>query len=134
MDTRFIEASNGVNYGKFMVARFDMEETLRKTAMPEAVGTESFFSYAGLRRMTPERTLVMDLQTGEGAEFSLRGGRQEAAWALRERHPKLWVCPLFPPFLGWLFDFVQTQPDPRRHELDLESIPNFIDLTGKDAL
>lgn len=128
MDTRFIEASTYINHGKFMVARFDHEERLATTALPGMEGQPLFMNSGGLRRLNPDRTLVVDLQTGEGAEFSLSGGRQEAKWALEQKHPRLWICPLFAPFLGWLFDFNIDGLVP------LTDLPRHIDLNGKDRL
>jgi hypothetical protein len=43
--------------------------------------------------------LVTDLQTGEGAMFS-PGGLASAD--LNRKH-RVWVCPMFEPFLIWLY-------------------------------
>ena len=95
MQTRFIEASNhqagGMNWGKFMVARFSPEEWERKS------------TFGGLymlpeRGWTPSHLLVVDLQTGEGALFR-QGGH---ALSDLNKH-RIWVCPLFEQFLEWLY-------------------------------
>lgn len=109
MITHFIEATNGpCNWGKFMVARFT----------PEQWAARSFISAGeGLLRgrgWTPDHVLVLDLQTGEGAML-LPGGC--AAADLHKR--RIWVCPLFEPFLEWLY-----QQDLR----DLAQLPAHIDL------
>lgn len=123
MYTHFIEATNGGNHGKFMLARFTAEEAATTSCLPGLEGQSIFFNRGGRRKMTPGRTLVMDLQTGEGAEFSLKGGglppAEEAKWALRETH-RIWVCPLFEPFLCWLFEQGADQP--------LGALPRFVEL------
>jgi hypothetical protein len=59
--------------------------------------------------------IVFDLQTCEGTAFR-PGGR--AKYDL-DKH-KIWVCPLFEPFLEWLYK--QPQHD------DLTALPDTIDL------
>lgn len=95
MKTRFIEATNveagGMNWGKFMLARFDEEEWTRRSAVDQRIQLHA-------RGWTPEHILVMDLQTGEAAML-LPGG---SAYHDLEKHA-VWVCPLFEPFLRWLY-------------------------------
>src|SRR3990167_2708143 len=107
MQTTFIEVTNGPrNWGKFCVAKFDAAEWARRSAVvPET-------TLVGDRGWTSDHVLVLDLQTGEGAMF-LPGG---LASADLEKH-KIWVCPLFEPFLEWLYQ----QPDPMQ-------IPAHLDL------
>jgi len=110
MKHRFVEAtSNAGNFGKFMVASFDDDDW----AIPSVVDG---FPLIGSRGWTPKHILVVDLQTGEGAIFRPGG----LASADLDRH-RIWVCPLFEPFLAWLY----TQPDPTepaRH-VDLGDAP-----------
>jgi len=97
MIVRFIEVTNGPqNWGKFLVAQFDSTEWRRLSAVD---GT----SLLSNRGWTKDHVLVFDLQTGEGALFR-HGGH--ARYDL-EKH-RIWVCPLFEPFLEWLY----KQPDP----------------------
>lgn len=109
MITKFIEATNGpLNWGKFMVGRFDKEWSYK------SVVDEDGPSLLWGRGWTPEHILVVDLQTGEGAMFMPRG----FAPADLNKH-KIWVCPLFEPFLTWLY--VQDLSD-------LDKLPAHIDL------
>lgn len=94
MKTKIIEASNGFNWGKFLVGQFDSEwerrPALEETKLPllTAVG------------WTEQHRVVLDLQTGEGGIFfAVPSGYPTADL---EKH-KVWVCPLFEPFLGWLY-------------------------------
>lgn len=57
---------------------------------------------------------VLDLQTGEGAFF--RPGGYAAADL--EKH-RVWVCPLFEPFLEWLY---------RQDLTDLGQLPRLVEL------
>jgi hypothetical protein len=58
--------------------------------------------------------IVMDLQTGEGAIFRPGG----YAHADLEKH-QVWVCPMFEPFLEWLYK-------QNRHALD--ALPRMVEL------
>ena len=64
MKTKFIEATNvdagGMNWGKFMVARFTESEWQRRSE----VGGQSMLAERGWAK---DNLLVLDLQTGEGA-------------------------------------------------------------------
>jgi hypothetical protein len=108
MKNVFIEATNGPqNWGKFMVARFDAE-----WARPSAI--EPFRSLLGAVGWAHEHILVFDLQTGEGAIFKPGG----LASADLQKH-RIWVCPLFEPFLAWLY---------RQDLTDLDRLPKHVDL------
>jgi hypothetical protein len=101
--TIFIEATQnikqGPNHGKFMIAMFDGEEWKRPSALGEAVGGMGAGGSLLRRcRLTPRDLLVMDLQTGEAAVFC-HGGFAMADLGKR----RVWVCPLFEPFLNWLY-------------------------------
>lgn len=113
MITVFIEATNGEqNWGKFMLARFDLEEWVR----PSMFGGQLLPQIGWCTK----HLLVMDLQTGEGGLFMLGGN----AHADLEKH-EIWVCPLFEPFLEWLYkqDFV-----------DIRSLPRQIDLPDAEFM
>jgi hypothetical protein len=94
MRTHIVEVTNGPNnWGKFLIGQFDHEwehtsaVDLGRRLLP-AIGWGPGSAY----------TLVVDLQTGEGAIFLLGG----LASADLQKH-KIWVCPMFEPFLEWLY-------------------------------
>jgi hypothetical protein len=120
MLTKFVEVTNEVggrpfNWGKFMVARFTEGEWARQSNEP----------VAGMIRLPlldmigwgARHVIIFDLQTCEGAAF-LPGGYPKADL---EKH-KIWVCPLFEPFLEWLYTQDLT---------NLDALPNYVFL--KDA-
>jgi hypothetical protein len=122
MITKFIEAkSDGGNWGKFMVARFTPQEWNQRSALlAEHRGTAwndtpSLLSTVGWGR---QHVLVMDLQTGEGAVFR-PGGH---AGSDLNKHA-VWVCPLFEPFLEWLYKKDLTR---------LSDLPDLVDLKGAE--
>ncbi len=122
MELKIVEAGhpvneNGVggNWGKFGIARFDVEWADK----PEFPGTDGFPHIPLLAQLGwgPEHIWVLDLQTGEGALF-LPGGLAKADL----RKHRIWVCPMFEPFLEWLWEHTRTGRDwyarlPRRVEL-----------------
>lgn len=95
MQTKMIECTNGFNWGKFLVGRFTPEEWAVRSSV------DGVLSLIGGRGWTLEHLLVLDIQTGEGAIFRPGG----SAKADLDKH-QIWVCPLFEPFLTWLY----TQP------------------------
>lgn len=108
MKIKFIEATNGPsNWGKFMLGRFEEEWRVRSAVAPATL------LLAG-RGWSPEHLLVVDLQTGEGSIFRPGG----MAHADLEKH-RIWVCPLFEPFLEWLY---------KQDVSDLDKLPAHIDL------
>lgn len=113
METKFVEVTNGPrNWGKFCIARFEQDEWLR----PSVVAPE--LSMLAGRGWTPKHVLILDLQTGEGAVF--RPGGLPSADLNKHR---VWVCPLFEPFLEWLYQ----QPDPF-------DVPDHVDLPEAEFL
>lgn len=110
MITKFIEVTNGPrNWGKMMLGRFTPEEWSRKSI----VSPEHFLLWG--RGWSRDHIFVLDLQTGEGGIF-MPGG---SARADLNKH-KIWVCPMFEPFLEWLY----KQPDLS----DLDKLPALVDL------
>jgi hypothetical protein len=63
---------------------------------------------------------VLDLQTGEGVVLRPGGN----AKADLDEH-RVWVCPMFEPFLVWLY----KQPDPRK----LYELPDVVTLGEAEA-
>jgi hypothetical protein len=113
MLTKIVEVTNEFNWGKFMLARFDKEWGHRSALSG---------SQAPLLREIgwgPEHLWVLDLQTGEGAFFRLGG----LARADLNKH-KIWVCPMFEPFLEWLYQQDVT---------DLSVLPDLVRLPEAEA-
>jgi len=117
MHTVFIEATQGAttgpNHGKFMVARFD-HEWFRPSAIPMLEGTIRPLSLLRMCGWTEHHLWVCDLQTGEGAFFRPGG----LARADLERN-RIWVCPMFEPFLTWLYTQDLT---------NIDALPNLVEL------
>lgn len=107
MRTRFVEATQGVeagiNWGKFMVALFDPEEWARPSEMLARRGDSR--SLLRSQNWDGENVFVLDLATGEGAIFK-PGGLSSADL---DKH-RVWVCPMFEPFLAWLYEFIGARP------------------------
>jgi len=118
MKTKFIEAvtktdSNAKNWGKFMLARFDEDEWNRQST----VGSHALLREVG---WAPLHLMVFDLQTGEGAIFKPHG----SAHADLEKHA-VWVCPMFEPFLTWLYTQDVT---------NIELLPSYVEIEGEFML
>ena len=117
METKIIEASSvdqhgqGCNWGKFMLGRLDHE-------WGATSGVDSSMLLRG-RGWTPKHLWVVDLQTGEGA-FFMPGGLAKADLDKR----RIWVCPLFEPFLNWVYQQDLT---------DLSALPDTVEFSTKDA-
>lgn len=116
MITRIVEVTNGVkNWGKFMIGRLDADEH----AYQSAVDGSRFLQ---MRWDAAKHVMVLDLETGEGGMFRLGG---LASADLNKR--KIWVCPMFEPFLEWLYK--QDVSDPLMRNLpahvDLPNAPFF---------
>lgn len=116
MKTKIIEASNGrgnpANWGKFLVGRFDILEWSKRSVLPGNTTRDvPLLVQLGHSRA---HIFVMDLQTCEGAMF-LPGGYARADL---EKH-RIWVCPLFEPFLVWLYQQDLTE---------LSLLPDHVEL------
>lgn len=105
METHFIEASHTItgagNWGRFMIARYEQEEWDRRSVL-DPVHPRTLYT-AGHSK---EVCVVFDLVTGEGAMF-VPGGLASAD--LHKR--RIWVCPLFEPFLAWLWQWYRQHKD-----------------------
>jgi hypothetical protein len=109
MQTKIIEATNGDrNWGKFCIMRPDVEWSRRSVISELGAPLLQQIGW------TPEHIWVLDLQTGEGAYFRPKGN----AAADLAKH-RIWVCPLFEPFLGWLY---------QQDTSDLDALPDSVDL------
>lgn len=113
VETKIIEATqdlkHSANWGKFCVARFTDEWQRRS-----GVDTHSRTPLLRARGWGPDHLWVLDLETGEAA-FFLPGGKASADL---NKH-RIWVCPLFEPFLAWLYQQDLT---------DLAALPDVVEL------
>lgn len=127
MESKFVEVTQsvdgGFNHGKFMIGRFDKQEWQRACEMDLrfAEATTDYRRAQGEGRSllgrcgwSGDHVLVLDLQTGEGSIF-LPGG---SASADLDKH-KVWVCPMFEPFLEWLYG---------QDLSDLLKLPDLVEL------
>jgi hypothetical protein len=116
--TKFIEATDATrfNWGKFAVCRFEAEEWSRRAAVYEldAIPEARTMPLLASRGWGPETLLVLDLETGEGAMF--RPGGLAPADLMKHQ---IWVCPMFEPFLAWLYAQDLT---------DIDALPGVVDL------
>lgn len=124
MLTKIVEVSNRFNWGKFLLGRFDAEDWKRRSVLP-GVSPPLGVSIPLLAELgwhgDAAFLWVLDLATKEGACFRLGGN----AKADLEKH-RIWVCPMFEPFLHWLYA--------HREYWSLEQIPDYVELTGADAV
>lgn len=114
MRTKVIEATNGFNWGKFLLARFEEEWALRST-----ISTDYNIPLPMELGWTREHIWVMDLQTGEGALFRAPG----FVPADLKAHA-IWVCPMFEPFLVWLY---------KQDLSDLDALPSKVEMTLEES-
>lgn len=97
MQTRIVEVTNNnLNWGKFLVGVLDVE--WERKALIE--GKPSDRPLLRILGWDFQFVWVLDLQTGEGAYF--RVGIGSNAKADLDNH-RIWVCPMFEPFLIWLY-------------------------------
>ena len=110
MKTKFIEVTQdkerGMNWGKFLLMRFDSEWEYKSMLDPGPL-----LPRLGWAR---HHLWVLDLQTGEGAFFSPGG----IASCDLQKH-RVWVCPMYEPFLEWLY---------RQDLTDLDKLPGLVEL------
>jgi hypothetical protein len=115
MQTKIIEATNRINWGKFLLGRFDSEWERQSE-----VDGRPLLRSLGWSPAAPH-LWVLDLQTGEGAYF-------QAAPYGHAKHDlnkhRIWVCPLFEPFLTWVY--VQDLTD-------LDKLPSMVELPGAES-
>ena len=114
MQTKIIEATNGFNWGKFLLGRLDHEWQLRSSIEPDRLLLPQLGWSQDARLLW-----VLDLQTGEGAYFRIGGSARSDL----QKH-RIWVCPLFEPFLGWLYAQDVT---------DLDRLPALVELPNADS-
>jgi hypothetical protein len=110
MQRFYFETVNALNWGKFMICQFEGADFAERSVVDD-------ITFQGLldgQGWGPDHLLVFDLATGEGALF--RPGGLAAADLMKH---KIWVCPMFEPFLEWLYeqDLSDLSALPRRIEL-----------------
>lgn len=108
MICKIIEVTNGFNWGKFMLCRFDAQEWQIKSVVDTEKNLLQTIGWA------PHHIWILDLQTGEGALFRPGGVPQ----ADLKKH-KIWVCPMYEPFMVWLYS---------QDLSDIEKLPSFVEL------
>jgi len=118
MKTKIIEAveNSQFNWGKFLIGQFDTEFEY-----------ESVIDGRNLMRgrgWDKGHLLVLDLQTGEAAIF--RGGGY-AHSDLNTKH-QIWVCPMYEPFLAWLYTQDLTDISTLPAKVNLGDVPT--DMRG----
>ena len=111
MRTRVIEATTGRagNWGRFLLGRHDVEWEVQSGVSHQTV-------LAGAAT-NPNDIWVLDLVTGEGALFTPGGYAADDL----EKH-RIWVCPLFEPFLEWLY---------LQDLSDLDALPDVVHLPSR---
>ena len=115
MRLTFHELTNGFNWGKFAVGRFDGDELAYQSVLDATMGVQTRLIQG--RGWGLDHVLVLDLQTGEAAMFRL-GGHAPADLMKR----RIWTCPMFPAFLEVLY-----------RAPDIDALPALIELTEADA-
>ena len=111
MQTKIIEACQGPggpNWGQFLVGRFT-GEWKRPSKAPDV----PLLSRIG---QGFDALLVLDLRTKEGAIFY--PSPHSLPRAELEKH-RIWVCPLFEPFLEWLY---------KQDLTELAKLPDYVEL------
>lgn len=111
MKTKIIEVTESTefNWGKFMVGRFSEEWARSSEINPQS--SRPLLSQVGHNHGD---ILVLDLQTCEGAVFRPGG---VASYDLAKH--QIWVCPMYEPFLEWLY---------RQDLSDIDKLPSVVDL------
>ncbi len=117
MKVLLLEVTNGFNFGKFAVGRFEPDELSRLSLVDATMGMQIRL-IAG-RGWGPDHFLMFDLQTGEGAFFR-HGGLARAD--LNKHH--IHVCPMFLPTLEHLY---------RVPLAEFDSLPPLLELTEAEA-
>lgn len=127
MKIKFIEATNPsdrgdagcFNWGKFLLLQLGPEEWTYKSQLPVPTELEEFqrkHPLLGLIGYSRANVWVFDLQTRQGAAFVPCG-----IAALDLAQTKIWVCPMYEPFLEWLY---------RQDLTDITTLPAVVELVN----
>lgn len=114
MFSKFVEVSNGYNWGKFLVCRFTAEEWRQRSKVDGG-------SLIGGRGWSHQHLWVLDMQTGEGAYFRPGGMASQDL----DKH-QIWVCPMYALFLDRLYENQDWCSD-------ITKIPDLIELTDQES-
>lgn len=125
MLSKMVEVSDQVNWAKLMVSQFDNDELAYKSRVDTEA--KSLLEAVAARRKeywgeAQQKRLVVDLQTDEGAWFLPHPERDPKVDL--DRH-QIWVCPLFYPFLQWLY---------RTNPVHVSGIPDVVELDPDDVI
>lgn len=110
MRTKIVEATQGLNFGKFLVGELDEKEIAHPSSIDVGKSTIRACGFGDVGRWR----WVMDLQTREGI-FVQFGG---VAVNDLNKH-QVWVCPMFEPTLVKLYEYGSAP---------VESLPDLIEL------
>lgn len=113
MRVKIIEVTNGFNWGKFLLGRFDDEWDYQSTIDTLPI---RLLRALGWGR---DHFLFLDLQTGEGA-IMRHGGKARADL----NSHRIWVCPMAEPALVWLY---------AQDLSNLDALPALVELTEAEA-
>ena len=113
MQTKIIEATNQINWGKFLLGRPDHEWGIRSSISDSQM---PLLREVGWSR---EHLWVLDLQTGEGACFRINPYGHAKNDLNKHR---IWVCPMYEPFLEWLY---------RQPVLNFDVLPAVVELQAE---
>ena len=91
-------------------------------AVPSLVATHEPMSLLGQRGWSVYDIIVFDLETCEGAAFNPTG----LASADLMKH-RIWVCPMFEPFLKWLYKELKSM-DPAGWSTWFDNSPKLVEL------
>lgn len=118
MESKIVEVvqsrTAGGNWGKFLVMMPDTEWAYESRIDKG----HSLMRSMGYRSGNGERIWLLDMQTGEGAFFWPGGSAHNDLKA-----HAVWVCPLYEPFLEWLYAGFQESG-----YIDLENLPEVVEL------
>ena len=101
MEQVFVEVSDEANWAKILLMKFGSEDLLVRSKVSGDFLLKSVDNNRRVKTGTnAEKVFVLDLQTEEGAFFFPR--KEGNAKDDLESH-EIWVCPLYLPFLIWLY-------------------------------
>ncbi len=128
MQLKFVEVGHpvdkdglGGNWGKFAVGRWTVQELGEKTQFPGCEGQR----IASLHGWGGDHVWLFDLQTGESARFYINNPVPVDVRSQLKNH-QIWVCPMFEPFMVWLWSHIRLNPSwwdtlPRTVELPADT-------------
>jgi hypothetical protein len=120
MNTRLVEVTDGAFYGKFLVAQFDEAEWRHEAEVfKESIHRPVPYALLDVCGWSRDHLLVLDLETGNGTIFRPGGHLAHDM----EKRQMGYVCPLYRPFLGWLYEHAA-----RTGGIALDDIPAILHM------